>query len=591
MKKTNTIIFCAMVLLYSGKIAAQNFFDSTVKFIGALDSDPSKDWTAGWTNFNPKATSYAAHTDSVTLNGAASGKLEISSSLTLDANKVYLLTGFVIVKSGATLTIPAGTLIRGRADLNATPKNYATLIVERGGKLIVNGTKAKPVVFTSWKTTGRDRGDWGGIVLTGTAVNNQGNDVQLEGFNNVVFDGNLGKYGGSNDDDSSGSIQYCRIEFAGLAFEPNREINSLTLGSIGRKTVLDYIQTSYGNDDAFEFFGGTVNAKHLISFVTTDDDFDLDFGYSGAIQFGIAVKDTNYYDLSWNVSGGSTSETFEIDNDAGGSGKRPLTSAYLSNFTVVGPVPVGKTWASMGSTPRGAFRRGARIRRNSRVAIVNSIIMGYRNQVMIDGDSCNLFAGYKDSSDKRNVTMSPGVFNSFIGGVSVAGGRSRAVNGLLEVAGSAGDTAGYLRRGSGLLRAYNKVDVLSYTAGSILVDPQNATAPNFRPVNNMNLTTGAVFNYAGFNKYGFIKKAQNNNGLSSKNTLRFVAYPNPAKDKIYIQGAEKNATYNLYSKEGKLLASGTVGSAIHISGITTGVYYLQVVNDKQLSGTQVISIQ
>ncbi|MFY7848766.1 MAG: hypothetical protein ACOVSS_06860, partial [Bacteroidia bacterium] len=152
-------------------LQAQAQFFEQVDFIGALSSDASKDWTAGWTNFNPKAANYPAATDTTTLNGVdgSNGKKTISANLTLNASTVYLLKGMIVVPDGVTLTIPAGTVIRGKANLQASPINYATLVVERGGKLVVNGTATNPVVFTSWKTTGRDRGDWGGIVISGRA--------------------------------------------------------------------------------------------------------------------------------------------------------------------------------------------------------------------------------------------------------------------------------------------------------------------------------------------------------------------------------------------------------------------------------------
>ena len=224
--------------------------------------------------------------------------------------------------------------------------------------------------------------------MCGKAVNNQGLDAQLEGFNNVAVDNTLGKFGGSDDADNSGVVKYVRIEFAGLAFEPNKEVNSLTMGSVGSKTEIEGVQCSFGNDDAFEWFGGTVNCKKLIAYKTTDDDFDTDFGYRGMVQFGIAVKDTAYFDLSWNApSGSSTSETFESDNDAAGSGKLPLTSAVFSNITCVGPVPLDKTYNDLASVQKNAFRRGARIRRNSRLSVVNSVFMGYRNFIMFDGYS------------------------------------------------------------------------------------------------------------------------------------------------------------------------------------------------------------
>ncbi|MEY4316068.1 MAG: hypothetical protein RI977_1445 [Bacteroidota bacterium] len=472
MKKIFFIV-CAAVTQF---VSAQTL--EKVNFVGALHRDASKDWTKGWTEWNPKNASYGTVTDTVTLNDVSSIK-KISTTVTLDAKTVYLLRSMLVVESGAKLVIPAGTVIRGEANLAATPKNYATIVVERGGMIDIQGTNTKPVILTSNKAAGsRDRGDWGGLVICGKAVNNQGADVQLEGFNNVSVNNALGKFGGTDDKDNSGSIKYVRIEFAGLAFEPNKEVNSLTMGSVGSGTTIEGVQTSFGNDDAFEWFGGTVNCKKIVSYKTTDDDFDTDFGYRGTVQFGIAVRDTNYYDLSWNApSGASTSETFESDNDAAGSGKTPYTSPIFSNITCVGPVQLDKTYNDLTATQKGAFRRGARIRRNSRLSIVNSIFIGYRNFIMFDGDSTLIAAGVKSStiSDKGNLFR-----NNYITNTAAAAAAGATNTGLAEV--DSKNTPSGLDAWIKLSGNSNMVDKAKYSKGLILVDPQNATAPDFRPV-------------------------------------------------------------------------------------------------------------
>ena len=451
-----------------------------VNYVGALHRDAAKDWTKGWTEWNPKNAIYGKVTDSTTLNDASSVK-KISTTVTLDASTVYLLRSICVIQSGGKLIIPAGTVIRGEANLSLTPKNYATIVVERGGSIDIQGTSSKPVVMTSSKAVGsRDRGDWGGLVICGKAVNNQGASIQLEGFNNVSADNTLAFHGGTDDKDNSGSIKYVRIEFAGLAFEPNKEVNSLTLGSVGSGTTVEGVQCSYGGDDAFEWFGGTVNCKRLIAYKTTDDDFDTDFGYRGTVQFGIAQKDTNYYDLSWNAtSGASTSETFESDNDAAGSGKLPLTAAVFSNITCVGPVPLDKTYNDLTATQKGAFRRGARIRRNSRLSIVNSIFIGYRNFVMFDGDSTLTAAGVKAStiSDNGNLFR-----NNYITNTSAAAAAGVTNTGLAEV--DSKNTPSGLDAWLKLSGNANMIDKAKYSKGLILVDPQNATAPDFRPVSS-----------------------------------------------------------------------------------------------------------
>ncbi len=243
MKKNLQILMIVLAACSTSFLAAQsNFKFEQTSYVGALSGDPAKDWTTGWTNWDPKTTVYPSATDTTTLNGMLAslpvrGELSVTNTLTLDASKVYLLKGFVVVRSGGKLVIPAGTVIRAQADLNSSPRNYASIVVERGGQIEVNGTAAAPVVITSAKAAGsRDRGDWGGIVISGRAVNNQGTNVQVEGFNSVAFDNQLALHGGSDNNDNSGSLRYLRLEFGGLAFEINREINGLTFGSVGAAT-------------------------------------------------------------------------------------------------------------------------------------------------------------------------------------------------------------------------------------------------------------------------------------------------------------------------------------------------------------------
>ena len=573
------ITFLSVAVALASQLNGQ--FIQMVNYAGALSSDASQDWTKGWAEWNPKQASYGVATETTTLNDA-SGIKNITGTVTLDASKVYLLTSTCVVRSGGKLIIPAGTVIRGAADLTATPKLYALITVERGGMIEVNGTTTNPVVMTSNKAAGsRDRGDWGGLVLCGKAVNNQGLDVQLEGFNNVAVDNTLGKFGGTDDADNSGVVKYVRIEFAGLAFEPNKEVNSLTMGSVGSKTEIEGVQCSFGNDDAFEWFGGTVSCKKLIAYKTTDDDFDTDFGYRGAVQFGIAVKDTAYFDLSWNAtSGASTSETFESDNDAAGSGKLPLTSALFSNITCVGPVPLDKTYNDLTATQKGAFRRGARIRRNSRLSIVNSVFMGYRNFIMFDGDSVLTSSGVKSStfSETSNVLR-----NNFIANTAAASAAGVTNTGLVEV--DSKNTPAAMDAWLRDAKNANKIDDASYVSGAILVDPKNATAPDFRPVTASKINTLANYDAAIFTKFG---------KFSSVNTLGDVvmtnAYPVPAVDVVNVELFTVSATEVIVSvsdMSGKVVASmgsqslvaGGNAISVPVADLNNGLYILTVVSN------------
>jgi hypothetical protein len=573
------ITLLSVVVALASQLNGQ--FIQMVNYAGALSSDASQDWTKGWVEWNPKQASYGVAAETTTLNDA-SGIKNITGTVTLDASKVYLLTSTCVVRSGGKLIIPAGTVIRGAADLTATPKLYATLVVERGGSIEINGTSSNPVVLTSNKDAGvRDRGDWGGLVICGKAVNNQSVDAQLEGFNNVAVDNTLGKFGGTDDADNSGVVKYVRIEFAGLAFEPNKEVNSLTMGSVGSSTVIEGVQCSFGNDDAFEWFGGTVNCKKLIAYKTTDDDFDTDFGYRGAVQFGIAVKDTSYFDLSWNApSGASTSETFESDNDAAGSGKLPLTSAVFSNITCVGPVSLDKTYADLSATHKGAFRRGARIRRNSRLSIVNSVFMGYRNFVMFDGDSVLTASGVKSTtfSETGNVLR-----NNFIANTSAAAAAGVTNTGLVEVDSKNTPAAfdAWLRDA----KNSNKIDDVNYATGAILVDPKNATAPDFRPVVASKINTLANYDAAIFTKFGKFSSVNSVGNLVVTN-----AYPVPASAVVNVElysviGADVTVTIaDISGKTVKSLGSQTLvagGNLVtaSVSDLNNGLYFLNVVSN------------
>lgn len=278
------------------------------------------------------------------------GTLNESKTLTKDKN--WVLKGYVYIPSGVTLTIEAGTTIKSDVE------QKGALCVERGGKLIANGSATEPIVFTSGRAAGsRAPGDWGGIVLLGRARTNR--------TSTPVIEGGLDRpYGGTDDNDNSGSLRFVRIEYAGIAAFQNSEINALTLGGVGKGTVLENIQVIYGNDDAYEFFGGTVDAKNLVAFATADDDYDFDFGYTGRIQHAVALRDPEFVDE------GDAGNGIESDNDNPYTGARPYTRPVLSNFTFVGPNNAANTAAN--------HNFGNRWRRASRFAIRNSIMIGWQ---------------------------------------------------------------------------------------------------------------------------------------------------------------------------------------------------------------------
>jgi hypothetical protein len=345
---------------------------------GAFAPAPVAQWTDNWTNWNPQVTSYGTGLPVATKTGVIGSATQTSVSWVKDS--VYLLQGIVFVDSLVTLTIEPGTIIKGDATTVG-----AALIIQRGAKIIANGTPCNPIVFTSSKAANAPRlkGDWGGVILLGRAQNNVSNDFPIEGIGTT---NPRGRHGGTVNNDNSGILKYVRIEYAGYVLSANNEINSLTMGSVGTGTTIDYVQTSFGNDDAFEWFGGSVNCAHLVSYRNLDDDFDTDNGFSGLIQFGLAVRDPQIAD----VPAISTSEGFESDNNAGGTAAAPKTTAKFYNITQIGAFRCGTNAGGITQPTADGFRRGARIRRLSELKIFNSIFMNNWRGLLVDAPTLAL---------------------------------------------------------------------------------------------------------------------------------------------------------------------------------------------------------
>ena len=301
----------------------------------------------------------------------------ITADLTINAADKNFMKGFVYVKSGATLTIEAGSVIKG---VSVSPgEKAASLIIEPGAKIIAEGTVDKPIVFTSDKEPGkRLTGDWGGLIICGNARVNRTNQPTIEGGPGTL-------YGNTTSDEfnaeSSGKLKYVRIEFAGYPLEPDKEINGLTFGGVGSGTEVEFVQVSFSNDDSYEWFGGTVNAKHLIAYKGWDDDFDTDFGYTGKLQFLLSVRDKNIADTS-------DSNGFESDNDGDGSSNTPLTKPVFSNVTLIGPFygkvsdktqaeVEAKTADAANGAKGGKFQAAMHLRRNTSLNVYNSVFTGW----------------------------------------------------------------------------------------------------------------------------------------------------------------------------------------------------------------------
>ena len=294
---------------------------------------------------------YSYVTGSVEVTG------KITSNTTWTADKRYILHDYVGVVEPAVLTIEPGTVVYGG-------DGKASLFIQRGAKIMAEGTSRRPIIFTSPQRVGdRAQKDWGSLILLGKAPINQGTAL-LEGLPSSPDY----TYGGDDPDDDSGVLRYVRLEFGGFEIATAQEINGLTLGGVGQSTVVDYVEVLHNKDDAFEFFGGTVKASHLLGIAFADDGLDLDYGYTGSIQFAAMIK------RKANDEGDANFLT-ESDNDGDGSTRTPLTSPKVYNVTAVRE-----------GSDTGFY--GGRIRRNSAGQWHNVIVAGSKNAPLyLDGSA------------------------------------------------------------------------------------------------------------------------------------------------------------------------------------------------------------
>jgi hypothetical protein len=323
-----------------------------------------------------------------------------------------------------TLTIDPGTLLRGAGGA------LDFLVINPGSRIFAEGTVGAPIIFTG---PTESSGSWGGVVLAGLATNNNAN--QPGGTAAFEADPTL-VWGGNNDNDSSGVMRYVQIRNAGSVVSANVELNSLTLGSVGAGTVLEYIQVHNGLDDGFEFFGGTVNAKYLVVTQGNDDGLDFDVGgYRGQVQYAYVQAGSNA-----DTADGSCVES---DNNAQNLNASPRARPRVANLTCVGNA----------AAPN--FRRQLRIRRGSAGDYFNSVVAQQPSgecltvfdtatfdqitagALTIQGTSLLGCATNFGGSDAANTTLVTNWFNG--GTANNTGALTGNINGRIPVAGGALD--------------------------------------------------------------------------------------------------------------------------------------------------------
>ncbi|MDO9137680.1 MAG: hypothetical protein Q7U21_07630 [Lutibacter sp.] len=222
----------------------------------------------------------------------------IKANETWTADNIYILGGKVVVDDGVTLTIEAGTIIKGAEGQGSLA---SALIVDQGGKLNASGTAAKPIIFTSvldniqigqkagTNLTIADNGMWGGIIVLGKAPISVGGDVATKQIEGIPATDSFGQYGGNVANDNSGVYKYLSIRHGGITIGADNEINGLTLGGVGSGTVVDHIEIVANQDDAIEIFGGTVNVTNILTWAQGDDALDFDEAWSGSIKNAMVI--------------------------------------------------------------------------------------------------------------------------------------------------------------------------------------------------------------------------------------------------------------------------------------------------------------
>lgn len=305
--------------------------------------------------------------------GADGLDTEISTDTTWNNDTIYTIRHQVFVNAGATLTIEPGTLIQ------AAGQN-AVIVVERGGKIMAEGTRRAPIVMTCEAEVGlRESGCWAGLIILGNASMTRGT-----GLAEAVIPETRGAYGGNDDMDSSGVLRYVRVEFAGVDFNPETQPNAFGFHGVGAGTVIDHIQAHEGEDDGIEFFGGTADCMYCVSNGAKDDSLDWAFGWRGRAQYVFIQQDPN------------GDNGIEADNDSSGFDRTPRSAPQLYNVTMIGGL-FQDTASTSGD--------GMRIRVGTQINARNVILMGFGGDAVdVRDNSTGFFEGGQSSIENSIIT-------------------------------------------------------------------------------------------------------------------------------------------------------------------------------------------
>lgn len=315
------------------------------------------------------------------------GEVKSGETVTLDATKLYKLTGSVKVRAGGTLVIPAGT----RIEANGGTSSY--ILIEQGAKIFANGTATSPIVFTSPNPT---PGSWGGLVICGKAPINSGATAVSEVGESI--------YGGTVANDNSGSLKFVRIEYAGAIYTGVKEFNGLSLFGVGNGTVIDNISMINGSDDGIEFFGGTVNVSNIISVANEDDAFDWTEGWNGTA--------TNIYTKRRADNVGNRG--IEADNNANNKDANPRSNPTIKNATFIGATSGESdglklregTYASIDNVVLSNWTTGINVEHDQSVTYFN----GQNRITKVKFDNVTTKASVKATTGSAAATLLPNTY-------------------------------------------------------------------------------------------------------------------------------------------------------------------------------------
>jgi hypothetical protein len=414
---------------------------------GAFDVDDN--WARHWTALD--ANGFFPAQDQIIYVDSS----YLYDNTTWSATNVYILTGFTYVMSNAVLNIEPGTVIKGVSGTGtgaSAANDFGCLFVCRGGKLNAVGTANNPIIFTAERDDVADSGDlpfptrglWGGIVLFGNArlnnpawtTNNVSYDI-YEGLPDLAvtnaFTGQVDyihRFGGTDDNDSSGVMRYVSVRHGGKKLTTDKEINGWSLCGVGRGTVAEYLEAYCTADDGFEFFGGSVDTRYLVSAFNDDDGFDTDQGYNGRNQFWFGIQEPGAKDNGSEQNGQPQAPDVRV------AGALPLADYVVRNATLIG--------AGQASSGNDALR----FRQENKARWYNSVITDFGGvRVRIDDDGVstpdvknNLFWGFKSGSNEDyGKEYAPAASNPVAD--PLLGGISRVPNGQLDPTLRAGSPA------------------------------------------------------------------------------------------------------------------------------------------------------